>query len=232
MPYIRYTLYLIAVGFVTWALTQMELASPGSLKLHILVTETDRYGTSEYSPVEIIQAIILLACAAIMAWVAHNCPSQVTVAIPFCGLALAFMVRELDYFLDRFVADNFWQAVIAVLAAAVIAYTYQARRRLRIALARIWPSPGLTLLFAGAIVLFVFVRLVGHEPLWQSILQDDYKRVIKLAVEEFIELVGYFLWMIGTIEYALQARAITQAEPQPAARRRREKRRHESEGKY
>ena len=41
-----------------------------------------------------------------------------------------------------------------------------------------------------------------------SILGDDYRRIIKLAVEEFIELIGYFLWMIGTIEYAFQARAI------------------------
>ena len=37
---------------------------------------------------------------------------------------------------------------------------------------------------------------------------DSYERIFKLAVEEFIELLGYFLWIIGTIEYALQARAI------------------------
>ena len=232
MPWLRYLVYFLAVAFITWALTSMELASPGSLKLHILVNETDRFGTSEYSPVEIIQAIILAACAVIMAWVARHCPSQTPVAIPFCGMAIAFMVRELDYFFDRFVIDNFWQAIIAVLAAAVIAYTYRERRRLQISLGRIWPSPGLTILFAGAVILFAFVRLVGHEPLWQSILQDDYRRIIKLAVEEFIELAGYFLWMIGTIEYALQARAIAQAEPQPAARRRRDKRRHDAEGRY
>ena len=47
-------------------------------------------------------------------------------------------------------------------------------------------------------------------------LGDAYLRIIKLAVEEFIELIGYFLWMIGTIEYALQARALAMAEPQPA----------------
>ena len=65
-----------------------------------------------------------------------------------------------------------------------------------------------------------------------SILGDDYRRVIKLAVEEFIELIGYFLWMIGTIEYAFQARALAMAEPEPAARRRRNKRRRDAEGKY
>lgn len=232
MPWLRYSLYFIAIAFVTWALTQMELSSPGSLKLHIMPNETDRYGTSEFSPVEIIQAIILGVCAAIMGWVARYCPTQRPISIPLMGLALAFLIRELDYFLDRIIGDNFWQVLIAVLGALMIAYTYRHRRRLQIALARIWPSPGITLLFAGAVILFAFVRLVGHEPLWMSILGDDYKRIIKLAVEEFIELVGYFLWVVGTIEYAFQARAIAMAEPQPAARRRRVRRRHESEGRF
>ncbi len=232
MPWLRYLLYFIAIAFVTWALTQMEIVSPGSLKLHIMPSETDQFGTSEYSPVEIIQAIILGVCGAIMAWVARNCPTQRPIAIPLSGLALAFLIRESDYFLDRLIGDNFWQVLIVILAAPTIAYTYRSRRRLQIALARIWPSPGITLLFAGAVILFAFVRLVGHEPLWMSILGDDYKRIIKLAVEEFIELIGYFLWMIGTIEYAFQARAIAMAEPQPAARRRRDKRRQESEGQF
>ncbi len=232
MPWLRLILYFIAITFVTWALTQMELASPGSLKLHVILSESDRYGTSEFSPIEIIQAIILGACGVIMWWVARYCPTQRPVAILFGGMALAFLIRELDYFLDRFVADNFWQVVIVIVGSLVIAYTYRHRRRLKIGFARIWPSPGMTLLFAGAVILFAFVRLVGHEPLWMSILGDDYRRIIKLAVEEFIELIGYFLWMIGTIEYAFQARAIALAEPQPAARRLRDKRRHDAEGRF
>ncbi len=232
MPWLRLILYFIAITFVTWALTQMELASPGSLKLHVILSESDRYGTSEYSPIEIIQAIILGACGVIMWWVARYCPTQRPVAILFGGMALAFLIRELDYFLDRFVADNFWQVVIVIVGSLVIAYTHRHRRRLQIGFARIWPSPGMTLLFAGAVILFAFVRLVGHEPLWMSILGDDYRRIIKLAVEEFIELIGYFLWMIGTIEYAFQARAIALAEPQPAARRLRDKRRHNAEGRF
>jgi hypothetical protein len=232
MPWLRLLLYFSAIAFVTWALTAMEIASPGSLKLHIVLSESDQFGTSEFSPVEIIQAIILGACGGIMWWVARYCPTQRPVAILFGGMALAFLIRELDYFLDRFIADNFWQVVIAVVGSLVIAYTLRHLRRLQIAFGRIWPSPGLTLLFAGAVILFAFVRLVGHEPLWMSILGDDYRRIFKLAVEEFIELIGYFLWMIGTIEYAYQARAMAVAEPQPAARRLREKRRHDAEGKF
>ena len=232
MVWIRYIVYFASIAAVTWALTHMELASPGSLKLHILVDDADILGTSEYSPIEIIQAIILGACGVIMAWVAKFCPSQRPIAFLFGGLALIFLIRELDYFFDRFLVHNLWQALVVIAAALLMAYTYRQRLRLRIALARIWPSPGLTFLFCGAVILFAFVPLVGHEPLWMSILGDAYQRIIKIAVEEFIELIGYFLWMVGTIEYAFQARAVAYRAPQPAARRRREKRRHDSEGRF
>lgn len=232
MPWLRYLLYFLSIAFVTWALTQMELASPGSLKFYILLDENSNFGTSEFSPVEIIQAIILGVCGVIMAWVAKYCESQRPMAILFGGMALIFFIRELDYFFDRFVIDNFWQVLIVIAGSLLIAYIYRSRRRLQISLARIWPSPGLTLLFSGAVILFAFVRLVGHESLWMSILGDDYRRIAKLAVEEFIELIGYFFWIIGTIEYAFQARAIALAEPQPAARRRRVKRRHDAEGRF
>lgn len=232
MVWLRYLVYFLAVALVTLALTQMEIASPGSLKLHVVPSPTDVYGTSEYSPVEIIQEIILAVCGMIMAWVARYCPSQRPIAFTLGGMALVFLIRESDYFLDRFVVDNLWQVLVAVFGALLIAYVLRHVKRLRIGLARIWPSPGLTFLFAGALVLFAFMPLVGHEPLWQSILGVEYKRVIKLAIEEFIELMGYYLWMIGTIEYAFQARVIAYRVPQPAARRRRQQRRRPPKGKF
>ena len=232
MAWIRYLAYFLGVAFITWMLTQLEISFPGSLKLHVMVSESDKFGTSEFSPIEIIQPFILAICGLLMAWVAKNCPSQRPIAFPFGGLALAFIIRELDYFFDRFIVDNLWQTLVAIVGAFVITYTYRQRKRLKIAWGRIWPSPGIALLYAGAIINFAFVMLVGHEPLWMSILGDDYQRIVKLAVEEFIELGGYFLWLIGSIEYAYQARAIAFREPQPAAQRLREKRRHDSEGEF
>jgi len=232
MAWVRYISYFFGVACITWMLTQLEISFPGSLKLHVMVNESDQFGTSEYSPIEIIQPFILLICGLLMAWVARYCPSQRPIAFPFGGLALAFIIRELDYFFDRFIVDNLWQALVAVVGALVITYTYRQRKRLKIAWGRIWPSPGIALLFAGAVIMFAFVSLVGHEPLWMSILGDSYQRIVKLAVEEFIELGAYFLWLIGSIEYALQARAIAYREPQPAVQRRREKRRHDAEGEY
>lgn len=225
MAWIRYLLYFVLIALITALLTQLEVRYPGSLRMQVFVDETDVLGTSEFSPIEIIQPLILLVCGLLMGWVAIYYPAQRPVAFPFGGLALAFGIRELDYFLDRHVADGVWQVLIAIAGALVIAYTYRQGRRLQIALGRIWPSPGMAMLFAGGVILFAFVRLVGHEPLWQAILGEDYRRVVKLAVEEFIELIGYLLWLVGTIEYTYEARSLAEREPLPAAVKRRQTRR-------
>ena len=65
-----------------------------------------------------------------------------------------------------------------------------------------------------------------------AIMGDGYQRIVKLAVEEFIELIGYFFWLIGTIEYTYQARAIAMREPQAAVAKRRAGRFPKSEGRF
>lgn len=232
MALIRYILYFLGIALVTWMLTALEIASPGSLNLQVFADSGDMLGTSEYSPVELIQVGVLAICGLLYAWVATNCPSQRPIAFTFGGMALTFFIRELDYFLDRYIADNFWQVLLGIVLSLLIAYIYRHRRRFRIAWHRLWPSPGMTLLFAGATIIFAFVPLVGHEPLWQGILADDYHRIVKLAVEEFIELSGYFLWLIGTIEYTYQAKAIALQEPQTVAAKRRAGRLPKSKGRF
>ena len=64
-----------------------------------------------------------------MAWVALNFPSQRPVAFAFGAMALAFLIRELDFFFDYYIIDNLWQTLIAVAAALVIVYTYRHARQ-------------------------------------------------------------------------------------------------------
>ena len=222
MAWIRYLLYFLGITLLTGLLTWLEVSFPGSLRLHEFVDEADTLGTSEFSPVEIIQSWILIIFGLLIGWVAYHYAWQRPIAFPFGGLALMFLIRENDYFFDRYILDGLWPVLVAVAGALVIAYTLRQRRRLSISLARIWPSPGLTLFFAGAVILFGFVSFIGHEPLWQSILGDSYQRVAKLAVEEFTELIGYFLWLVGAIEYVYQTRQLSVRDPQPAAVRRRQ----------
>ncbi len=225
MAWFRYILYFFGIALLTAILVRLEVAHPGTLRLQEFLNGSDEYGTSEFSAVEIIQILILLVCGALMGWVARYSHTQRPLAILFGGLALVFMIRELHYFFDQYLIDNLWQVLAGISGALLIAYCYRHLKRLSIALARIWPSPGLTLIFAGAVILFAYSILVGHEPLWQAMLGDAYARIIKLAVEEFIELIGYLLWLIGTIEYVYQSKALMEREPKPAAVRRREYRR-------
>lgn len=222
MAWIRYLLYFLLIALITAMLTGLEVAYPGSLRLQVFTSAYDVLGTSEFSPVEMIQPLILIVCGLLMGWVALNYAPQRPVAFPFGGLALAFLIQELDYFLDRYLLDNLWQALIAIVGAFVIVYAYRHRKRLNIALGRLWPSPALALLFAGTVILFVFVRLVGSESLWQAIMGDDYRHIVTLAVEELIELLGYLLWLIGSIEYTYQVRSMYLRDPQPAAVKRRQ----------
>lgn len=232
MVQFRYLLYFLGIGLLAWLLTQMEIMAPGSLRLHVYASPDDALGTSEFSPVEFIQVTILAICGTMYAWVARHCPSQRPVAIPFGGLAAIFIIRELDYYLDKLIAENLWQVVCAVIGSLLIAYLWQYRRRFRIAWLRIWPSPGLTLLFAGAAIVFMFVGLIGQESFWQALLGDNYQRVVVLAAEELTEIAGYYFWLIGTVEYTYQARAIAMRKPMPRAARRRQKRRRASDGRF
>lgn len=232
MVLIRYILYFIGITLLAGLLTQMEIVAPGSLKLQVFTNPSDTLGTSEYSPVEIIQVCILMVCGALFAWVSRYCPSQRPIALPFAGLAALFSIRELDYFLDRQIVENFGQVVVAVIIALLIVYAYRQQRKFRIAWLRIWPSPGLTLLFAGACIVFSFAMLIGQESWWVALLGEDYRRIAKLAAEEFVEVVGYYFWLIGTIEYSYQARAIALRDPQAVAAKRRDGRREKSAWRF
>ena len=221
MPITRYLVYTFGVVLLTGYFAWAEISSPGSLKLLVYESVEDTLGTSEYSPLEMVQPVMLIVCGLLFGWVAKDVPSQRPIAFLFGGIAFAAAVRELDLFLDRAIADNFWQLPVGLTAALVIVYTFRHRRRFRVAWLRLWPSAGLALLYGGALIEFVFAQLIGHQPLWQAIAGEGYQRIVKVTVEELIEMMGYCLWVIGSIEYTLQARSLRHVESGARETRRR-----------
>ena len=207
MIWLRYLGYFLGVAVITAALTQLEARYPGSLKLEAFPEPMSTFGTSEFSLVEILQCGILLVSGMLMSLVAYRSRSFRTLAIGAGGISLLFLIRELHYFFDRYVFDNLWQALFVIASAFLVAYLYRHHRRLSIGFARAWPSPGLTLMFAGLVVLLGFSLFVGHEPLWQAIMREHYVRIAKLAIEEFIELSAYYLWLVGNVELTVQVLA-------------------------
>lgn len=232
MAVLRYAIYLIGLAILIVVLTQLEAAFPGILQVKTLVDSDSILTFMEYSPLQVVQLGMLLICGLLLALVARDCPSQRPIAFFFGGIALGFLIHELEYFLDSLISKNFWLFVLALALALIIVYTVRHQRQFRIAWGRIWPSPGISLLFAGLIIVLVFASLVGQEPLWQSILGAGYEPLARRAVEEFMELAAYSIWLIGTIEYAIQAHVIASREPQTAVAKRRAGRRPTTRGRF
>ena len=225
---IRFVFYLGGIALVAWILTAIEVSGPGSLMRSI----PDPASTAEFTPIEYIQAAILVGCALVQAWIIRNCPQQKPIALLCAGLATLFLIAELDYFVDRLVVDNFWRVLVAVVAASLIVYTYRRWLRFKIAWLRIWPSPGLTLLFAGAFVVFAFAPVIARESFWSAFLNDQYVQLVTLAVGELVQLLGYLLWLAGSIEYGYQSKVIAHRGTRSAAAKRRVIRNPKATGQF
>ena len=119
-------------------------------------------------------------------WTIWGITSFLTITAVRGLFSFAMLMKLPKWIADSKLPVNLKQLLLGIVLALLIAYVYRHRRRFRIAWLRLWPSPGMTLLFAGATIIFAFVPLVGHEPLWMAIMGDHYHRIVKLAVEEFI----------------------------------------------
>jgi len=197
---LRYLAYaLIVFGVMVALLVQADRAAPG-LGFNTTVAAVDA-PTSELSPVELLQHVLLLIAVALFAFVAWHDQLRRPMAVTLSLGLLACFIRELDFFLDFYVIDNLWQVLCGAVVAFALVYGVRHRVGLIRGWRRSWPSVGLAMLMAGFILLVPFAQLVGHEALWRAILADDYMRIVKVVAEEFVELGAYLLIVIGAAEF-------------------------------
>lgn len=218
MAWLRLFSYFVGVAGLLAVLVALEAEHPGTLRFQLTV---DGAETSEFSPVEIGQNLLLLASGTILALVARGYAPQRPLAILIGGIVLVCLLGEFDYFLDRLIVDDAWMMLTGVSAALVIAYVYRYGKRLQIALNRIWPSPGLVLLYAGAIILFALAPALSYESFWRSMMGVGYATRGLVAVDEIVELAGYLVCFAGIVEYSIEVRELSAREPAPLAVKRR-----------
>jgi hypothetical protein len=194
----RYLAYALGVSLATILIMLLGARLPGGLQFD---REVSGMVTSELSPVELLQNLLLIFCASVFGWIAFRDRLRRPMAVGFSMLFIIFLIRELDFFLDVYLLDNLWQVLCAVLLSVVVVYGVRNHDRYSQGWRRSWPSAGLALIIGGMILLIPFAQLIGHEALWKIILDDDYVRVVKVASEELIELGAYAIITIGTVEF-------------------------------
>ena len=161
---------------------------------------TDRY--SEQAPTEYAQEFSLLSAVLLLYWSAWLFPKQAVVAYLVGGFLGMAYIREFDAFLDRKVADGAWQVMAYSLAAITAFLVYQLRMNLWKRLNRFIHTRAFGMFITGMMIVFVYSRLYSDKLIWKAVMgEENYMYVVTRASEEAIELLGYTLILIGTIEY-------------------------------
>jgi len=183
-------------GFVMWS---AENSSDGLGLLRPVPGSS--MTTTEFSLLELIQHLLLLLCLLIFVWIALRDRLRRPLAVAFAGIFAVCLIRELDFFFDRYMLDNLWPVIAALTTVVIGVYLFRHRRRVEAGWQRSWPSAGLAIVIAGLILLVVFTQLLSRQSVWLPTLGDDYVRTALLGFEELSELGAYLVIAIGSIEF-------------------------------
>lgn len=112
------------------------------------------------------------------------------------GFFCVCFIRECDGFLDMIYHSCWVVPALAVTVAAVV-YAFRDWRRCLRELLEVFVSPG-ALVVCAVLTLIGLSRLLGMASFWREVMGDGYVRVVKLYVEEGLELFAYGMIFIAS----------------------------------
>ncbi len=158
----------------------------------------------ESSGTEYFQELLILAVALISYFIAYKFKSVRYFFIGLGSFAAVSFVREMDAWLEGHLHDKGWQIIALCILIPTIYTLIKNRKSFVKHFTEISATAYFKMLILGGLVLHVFSRLYGRKVIWKSLLgETDYRRSIKDASEESIELLGYLMIFIATVELSL-----------------------------
>lgn len=157
---------------------------------------------SEQSYTEYLQEIMLLVTGILFLIAGFRQPKVQGLTALLAGFALTAFIREFDWLLDEIV-HGFWKYPAFALLGAFSFGAYRKRETLASSIKELLTMPSWGILLSGFLTVFVFSRLFGKGTFWQALMEDNFIRSAKNAVEEGTELLGYTLLLIAAAEYLL-----------------------------
>ena len=161
------------------------------------LTSTGKFG--EISATEIVQEVFLFLSGLMFIFVALRNKDLKTIAWLTSLFFFMAFIRELNNFID------FWFYLILPLVLIFVWILFHDLKNFFPSLAKLLELPATAYLVIGFLITFVFSRLFGRTKFWEALLESDYNRWAKNAAEEGIELLGYTLLFIGSVEIFLSA---------------------------
>lgn len=160
-------------------------------------------GISENSVTEVAQIVLLILSVACFIFLARKKINERAFFLLAAAFFSCMLIRELDALFDL-IAHGFWACIVAPVAISAIINAIKNGQSTLLGLSRFVTSQaGMLMLVAVAILLF-YSRLIGMTVVWQEIMGDAYLRIVKNAMEETSELLGYSLIFAASATYLLQ----------------------------
>jgi hypothetical protein len=155
--------------------------------------------------VEAMQFSLLLVTVLIFSLATLRLPHNRELLLLLAGITALAACRELDSFLGRHLPVISWRiGFLPLLAAAV--YFCRAGRRAWGQAGELARSQAFVVLWAGLLIAYPIAQLTGHGEFLRGLMQEDYSRTYKRAIEETLELMGYLVLCFGAIETVLGMR--------------------------
>jgi len=158
---------------------------------------------SEDSLTELCQSVMLLLSACVFLYTTYRYkPFRSLSSVLFCFVA-ASVIREQDAFLDQFFFHGSWKIGVFPLVILSLVIIWRNTAVFLTATHRFSSTPAFGLLLSCLLTTYVFSRLLGRKIFWMAVMGENYLRDVKNAAEETMELYGYLLLLIASIEYLL-----------------------------
>lgn len=167
---------------------------------------------SELGFTEFAQTLTLASCCGLLLYIRQVLKVFPNVTLLLFAFIAASLVREQDYFLDVYVADNSWKVIVALIILPSLGWVIYQRRRFLDELSHYSNTFSFGLFAGGVLTTYVFSRLYGRQVFWRAVLENDYVRIFKDVAEEVVELLGYSLILFAIIELLLLALRIRKAQ--------------------
>ncbi|KQC06249.1 MAG: hypothetical protein APR54_07450 [Candidatus Cloacimonas sp. SDB] len=121
----------------------------------------------------------------------------------FIGILSILFIREFDSLLDKYVFNGAWQILVYIIVFLLFLFSYKHRVDLLKSINEFVSNVSFGIIESGMLILLVFSRLFGQKIFWRSVMKEAYLRSVKDVAEESLELLGYCLIFIGSIEFLL-----------------------------
>ncbi len=166
-------------------------------------------GVIEYSQLGILA---IAALAMIREAITRKCRRLVSMLLTAAFLVAFF--REMDAFLDDLIPVMGWKLPAGFIFAAAIGLFLKDKVKSSRELQNFAGEGSFYVFLLGLIIVAGFAQLLGWQILLKPLLSGDYERTIKITLEEGTEIIGYFVLLLGCIEYSIEQKYLSEPEQQ------------------